>query len=63
MSAKQRIAEATIAGMLAISSLGLSAGVANADTAAPRNMTSVQWQDHGGWWCWWWCWGHGHGHD
>ena len=62
MTVKKRIAEATIAGMLAISALGLSAGVANAETTAPSNMPSVQWQNQPEWWCWWWC-GHGHGDD
>jgi hypothetical protein len=62
MNAKKVIAEAAIAGTLAVSALGLGAGVANATTPAPNNAPFVQLhQDHGGW-CWWWCWGPGHGH-
>ena len=62
MNAKKAIAEATIAGTLAISALGLGPGVANANTPAPSNIPSVQWhQDDGGWWCWWWCWRPWHG--
>jgi len=63
MNAKKVIAEATIAGTLAVSALGLGAGVANASTPARNNMPSVQWhQDDGGWCWWWWCF-HGHGDD
>ena len=62
MNAKKVIAEAAIAGTLAVSALGLGAGVANATTPAPSNVPSAQLhQDHGGW-CWLWCWGPWHGH-
>jgi hypothetical protein len=56
MNAKKAIAQATIAGALAISALGLGPGVANARTPAPSNMPSVQWHQDDGGWCWWWCW-------
>ncbi|HXA13084.1 MAG TPA: hypothetical protein VNW93_13030 [Mycobacterium sp.] len=62
MNAKKVIAEATIAGTLAVSALGLGAGVANASTPARSNMPSVQWHQDDGGWCWWWCF-HGHGDD
>jgi hypothetical protein len=42
MNAKKAVAEATIAGALAISALGLGGGVANASTPAPSNIPSVQ---------------------
>ena len=41
MNAKKAIAEAAIAGTLAVSALGLGAGVANATTPAPSNVPSV----------------------
>ena len=65
MNAKKVIAKATIAGTLAVSALGLGAGVANASTPARNNMPSVQWHQDDGGWCWWWCfrpW-RGHGDD
>jgi hypothetical protein len=58
MNLKKIVAEATIAGTLGFSALGLGAGVANAYPPSPDNIPSIPWQQddgHGGW-CWWWCW-------
>jgi hypothetical protein len=64
MNLKKILAEATIAGMLGFSALGLGAGVANAYPPSPGNIPSVTWaQDDGHGWCfWWWCWRGGEGH-
>jgi len=63
MNLKRIAAEATIAGTLGVSALGLGAGVANAYTPAPQSISSIQWaQDDGHGWCfWWWCWRPPHG--
>jgi hypothetical protein len=57
MNLKKIVAEATIAGTLGFTALGLGAGVANASPPAPNNIPSILWaQDDGHGWCWWWCW-------
>jgi hypothetical protein len=63
MNVKKVVAEAAIAGMLGFSSLGLGTGMAAANTTAPSNIPSVQWQQDGHGWCfWWWCMRPWHGH-
>ena len=57
MNMKKLVVGAVIVGTLGFSGLGLGTSVANAYTPAPSNISSVQWQQDDGGWCFpWACW-------